>query len=410
MSEKLRQKLNNWIKTLDSKIILKKDLKNFIWTNKDYRTEGQLQMATEYLESLGYEVVTKLPTTKPKKSKKEPVEVEIDDNKDEEYEEFDIDLLNDLMDGSVEEEQSQQEIALSSNSVTMYLRDLNTIDTSLLTQEQEQDLIIKAQAGDSFAFDDIIYHNTKLVINIAKKYKNKASGILGFEDLIQEGNLGLMEAVEKFNPQLGFKFSTYATWWIKQKILRCLSNDSRTIRLPVHTVEMALIIKKIQKEYYDIHEETPTTQWVANYINQNGLFKRNNRKLPYSAKEIQTVLDYWNNQTPVSLSKPVGEDEDSTLGDFIPSNLPSPTQAIEKSYMAEDLQKAIDDVLNDRERKVICLRFGINRDRSYTLEEVGNLLDVSRERIRQIESKALRKLSRGSQASNLRGYLEGINE
>ena len=408
MSEKLRQKLNNWIKTLDSKIILKKDLKNFIWTNKDYRTEGQLRMATVYLESLGYKVVTRLPTTKPKKPKKEPVEVEIDEN--EEYEEFDIDLLNDLMDGAVEEEQPQQESAISTDSVAMYLRDLNTVDTSLLTQEQEQDLIIKAQAGDSFAFDDIIYHNTKLVINIAKKYKNKANGILGFEDLIQEGNLGLMEAVEKFNPQFGFKFSTYSTWWIKQKILRCLSNDSRTIRLPVHTVEMALMIKRIQKDYYDIHEEVPTDQWIADYINQNGLFKRNNRKLPYSAKDIQTILDYWNNQTPVSLSKPVGEDEDSTLGDFIPSNLPSPTQAIEKSYMAEDIRKAIDDVLNDRERKVICLRFGINRDRSYTLEEIGNILDVSRERIRQIESKALRKLSRGSQAINLRGYLEGINE
>ena len=408
MSEKLRQKLNNWIKTLDSKTILKKDLKNFIWTNKDYRTEGQLKMATEYLESLGYKVVTKLSTTKPKKPKKEPVEVEIDEN--EEYEEFDIDLLNDLMDGTVEEEQQQQERIMSSNSVTMYLRDLESVDTSLLTQEQEQDLITRAQSGDSFAYDDIIYHNTKLVINIAKRYKNKANGILGFDDLIQEGNLGLMKAVEMFNPQLGFKFSTYATWWIKQRILRSLSNDSRTIRLPVHTIETALVIKKIQKEYYDLHEEIPSNQWVADYINQNGLLQKNNRKLPYSASDIKTVLDYWANQTPVSLSKPVGEDEDSTLGDFIPSNLPSPTQAVESSYMGEDLRKAINEVLNDKERRVICLRFGIDRDRNYTLEEVGNLLNVSRERIRQIESKALRKLSRGSQAANLRGYLEGINE
>jgi len=408
MSEKLRRKLNNWIKTLDSKTILKKDLKNFIWTNKDYRTEGQLQMAIGYLESLGYKVVTKLPTTKPKKSKKEPVEVEINEN--EEYEEFDVDLLNDLIDATVEDEQPQQERVVSSDSVTMYLRDLNAVDTSTLTQEQEQDLITRAQAGDSFAFDDIIYHNTKLVINIAKKYKNKVSGILGFEDLIQEGNIGLMKAVKMFKPQLGFRFSTYATWWIKQHILRSLSNDGRTIRLPIHMIDMALTIKKIQKDYYTVHEEMPTDQWIADYINQNGLLKQTSRKIPYSAEDIRTILDYWNNQTPVSLSKPVGEDEDSTLGDFIPSNLPSPTQAVEKSYMAEDLQKAINAVLDDRERKVICLRFGINRDRCYTLEEIGNMLNVSRERIRQIENKALRKLSKGSQATNLRGYLEGINE
>ena len=270
--------------------------------------------------------------------------------------------------------------------VRMYLKDIGKIP--LLTPERELELAQLAAAGDKKAKDELIRANLRLVVSIAKKHINKGMFLL---DLIQEGNLGLMKAVEKFDHQKGFKFSTYATWWIRQAISRAIADQARTIRIPVHMVETIHKVSRTTRQLLQELGREPTSDEIAERLNMT-----NER-----VREIMKIA-----QDPVSLETPIGEEEDSHLGDFIPDDdTPAPADAASATILREVIEKEL-NTLTPREAHVIKLRFGLYDGRTRTLEEVGKEFDITRERIRQIEAKALRKLRHPSRARHLRGFLD----
>ncbi len=272
------------------------------------------------------------------------------------------------------------------DSVRMYLKEIGKIP--LLNAEQERALAQKMQAGDKDAKDTLVESNLRLVVSIAKKYMNRGLSLL---DLIQEGNIGLIKAVDKFDYEKGFKFSTYATWWIRQAITRAIADQARTIRIPVHMVETINKLTRVQRQLIQDLGREPTIDELAEKMN-----------MPVDKiRDIQRI-----SQDPVSIDKPVGEEEDSHLVDFIPSDeYVSPDDEVSRELLKEDLIKVL-DLLTEREAKVIRLRFGLDDDKQRTLEEVGRSLGVTRERIRQIEAKSIRKLGRSSYAKRLEGYTD----
>ncbi|MEF2884215.1 MAG: RNA polymerase sigma factor RpoD, partial [Ruminococcus sp.] len=256
--------------------------------------------------------------------------------------------------------------------VKVYLKDIGKVP--LLSSEEEVDLAIRISNGDIAARQRLSEANLRLVVSIAKRYLGRG---MQFLDLIQEGNLGLIKAVEKFDYTKGFKFSTYATWWIRQAITRAIADQARTIRIPVHMVETINKVKKVQSQLLHQNGHEPTPDEIADEID-----------MPVDkVREIMRVA-----QEPVSLETPIGEEEDSHLGDFIPDNdAPAPADAASHTMLREQLADVL-STLTPREEKVLRLRFGLEDGRSRTLEEVGKEFNVTRERIRQIEAKALRKL------------------
>ena len=275
---------------------------------------------------------------------------------------------------------------VSDDSVRLYLREIGKIP--LLSSEEEMDLARRIVEGDKKAKDKMAEANMRLVVSIAKRYSGRG---LDFLDLIQEGNTGLLRAVEKFDPDKGFKFSTYATWWIRQAITRAIADQARTIRIPVHMVETINKLIRVSRQLLQELGREPLPEEIA-------------EELDMPVERVREILKI--SQEPVSLETPIGEEEDSHLGDFIQDdNVPVPAEAAAATLLKEQLGEVL-DTLTDREQKVLRLRFGMNDGRARTLEEVGKEFDVTRERIRQIEAKALRKLRHPSRSRKLRDYLD----
>jgi RNA polymerase primary sigma factor len=270
--------------------------------------------------------------------------------------------------------------------VKIYLKEIGRVP--LLTAEEEIELASRMMQGDTYARRRLSEANLRLVVSVAKKYVGRG---MQFLDLIQEGNLGLIKAVEKFDYTKGFKFSTYATWWIRQAITRAIADQARTIRIPVHMVETITKVKKASSQLLHKNGHEPTPEDIAIELNMS----------PERVREIIRIA-----QDPVSLETPIGEEEDSHLGDFIPDDdAPAPAEAASHTLLKEQLSDVL-GTLTDREARVLKLRFGLTDGRQRTLEEVGREFNVTRERIRQIEAKALRKLRHPSRSKKLRDFLD----
>ena len=270
--------------------------------------------------------------------------------------------------------------------VRLYLKEIGRIP--LLTSEMEKELAIKMMEGDEAAKNKLVESNLRLVVSVAKKYVGRG---MYFLDLIQEGNLGLMKAVEKFDYSKGYKFSTYATWWIRQSITRAIADQARTIRIPVHMVETIHKASRYSRQMYQELGREATTDELA-------------EKMDMPTEKIREIMKIA--QDPVSLETPIGEEEDSHLGDFIPDDdTPTPAEAASSAVLREVIERELNS-LTPREAHILKLRFGLYDGRVRTLEEVGDEFDITRERIRQIEAKALRKLRHPSHAKNLKSFLD----
>ena len=279
----------------------------------------------------------------------------------------------------------QEGIAID-DPVRLYLKEIGRVP--LLTNDREKVLAERMMEGDESAKTELVEANLRLVVSIAKRYVGRG---MYFLDLIQEGNLGLMKAVEKFDYTKGYKFSTYATWWIRQAITRAIADQARTIRIPVHMVET-------------IHKVSRYSRQMLQELGREATAEEIGEKMGMSSDKVREIMKIA--QDPVSLETPIGEEEDSHLGDFIPDDdTPSPADATSTNILREELERQL-HTLTPREEHVIKLRFGLYDGRTRTLEEVGKEFDITRERIRQIEAKALRKLRHPSRARHLRGFME----
>ena len=302
-----------------------------------------------------------------------------------EEEDTDLPLLDDAQIGRLEHELSAEGVALD-DPVKAYLKEIGQVP--LLSAEEEQTLARAARAGDADARRRLSEANLRLVVSVAKRYAGRG---LPFLDLIQEGNLGLMKAAEKFEPDRGFKFSTYATWWIRQSITRAIADQGRTIRIPVHLVEHINRVRKTAGELLRKNGREPTAEEIAVRLEME----------PDRVRELLQLA-----QEPVSLETPVGEEEDAHLEDFIQDEEAGiPVDEAGRQLLRRELMSVLKS-LTPREERVITLRFGLDDGQPRTLEELGKEFNVTRERIRQIEAKALRKLRHPSRAKRLRDYLE----
>lgn len=366
--EKFTEKLNELIKLAkkEKNLLMPEEINNYF---KDMNlSPDKIEEIYDYLEKNGIEVLRMTETP------------EVDD-----------DIILEMT--SEEEEEDIESIDLSvpegisiEDPVRMYLKEIGKVP--LLTAEEEVELAKRMEAGDEEAKKRLAEANLRLVVSIAKRYVGR--GML-FLDLIQEGNLGLIKAVEKFDYKKGYKFSTYATWWIRQAITRAIADQARTIRIPVHMVETINKLIRVQRQLLQELGREPYPEEIAEEMH-----------LPVErVREIQKI-----SQEPVSLETPIGEEEDSHLGDFIQDeNVPVPADAAAFTLLKEQLSEVL-ETLTEREQKVLRLRFGLDDGRQRTLEEVGTVFEVTRERIRQIEAKALRKLRHPSRSRKLKDYLD----
>ena len=303
-------------------------------------------------------------------------------------------VSNEANDEPEDDDEDDGEIMVNDNStkdikindpVRMYLKEIGRIN--LLTSEEEYEYALQVEEGNEDAKRILAESNLRLVVSIAKRYVGRG---MAFLDLIQEGNIGLMKAVEKFNPSKGYKFSTYATWWIRQAITRAIADQARTIRVPVHMVETINKLARIQRQLTQELNREPSDKELA-------------EKLGITEEKVREVMKI--SQEPVSLETPIGEEDDSHLGDFVPDErMMSPEEYATAELLKEELCSVL-DTLTEREEKVLKLRFGLEDGQCRTLEEVGQIFGVTRERIRQIEAKALRKMRHPSRSKKLKDFL-----
>ena len=341
---------------------------NDFFTDMELTTD-QMEKVFDYLEANNIDVLR--------------ISADTDDDAD-----MDIDgIISDEEDVDMENiDLSVPEGVSIEDPVRMYLKEIGKVP--LLSAEREIELAQRMEDGDEDAKKELAEANLRLVVSIAKRYVGR--GML-FLDLIQEGNLGLIKAVEKFDYHKGYKFSTYATWWIRQAITRAIADQARTIRIPVHMVETINKLIRVSRQLLQELGREPLPEEIA-------------KELDMPVDRVREILKI--SQEPVSLETPIGEEEDSHLGDFIQDdNVPVPAEAAAQTLLKEQLDEVL-DTLTEREQKVLRLRFGMNDGRARTLEEVGKEFDVTRERIRQIEAKALRKLRHPSRSRKLRDYLD----
>ena len=319
----------------------------------------------------------------------EPDEEEILNSEEEEFLELDEETLEEMK--KIEKESqnlddSMPEAVGLSDSVRMYLKEMGKYP--LMTAEQEVECAKKIEQGDVSAKEELAEANLTLVVSIAKKYLGRG---MSFLDLIQEGNIGLMKAVERFDYRKGYKFSTYATWWIKQAITRAIADQARTIRIPVHMVDTINKVMRAQRELLNELGREPELEEIA-------------ERMGITPERVNEVLKLA--QEPVSLETPIGEEEDSHLGDFIQDeHIATPVQAATNTLLREKLIEVMDS-LSDREKRVLIMRYGLDDGKERTLEEVGKEFNVTRERIRQIEAKALWKIKHPNKSRKLRDFLE----
>ena len=335
------------------------------------------------MKNLGIEILEK-------KEEKVSVDFSADDDLTLDMESIDDDVVDKI---GKEEDIEMDKLDLSlpkgisiDDPVRMYLKEIGKIP--LLKPHEEVELAKRMMEGDEIAKQRLVEANLRLVVSIAKRYVGR--GML-FLDLIQEGNLGLIKAVEKFDYERGFKFSTYATWWIRQAITRAIADQARTIRIPVHMVETINKLIRVSRQLLQELGRDPKPEEIA-------------KEMDMSEEKVREIMKIA--QDPVSLETPIGEEEDSHLGDFIPDeDALAPAEAAAYSLLKDQIEEVLES-LNEREQKVLKLRFGLEDGRARTLEEVGKEFDVTRERIRQIEAKALRKLRHPSRSKKLRDYLD----
>jgi RNA polymerase primary sigma factor len=292
--------------------------------------------------------------------------------------------LEEEVDEELEEEGEVLEGEADHDPVKMYLQEIGRV--SLLSREQEIELASRVVAGEKWARDQLIVANLRLVVSIAKRYMGRG---LSFLDLIQEGNLGLMRAVEKFDHTKGYKFSTYATWWIRQAITRAIADQSRTIRIPVHMIETVRELQRLKKEHLQEHGSAPDLEALSTELG-----------IPQEKiKQVENVSPYT-----TSLERPIGEDEEDTLGDFIEDkDAPSPTKETYRMFLVEELDKALNQ-LTDREKEILKLRYGLEDGHPRTLKDVARVFNITRERVRQIEIKALEKLKHPTRKEELQKF------
>lgn len=364
---KFEEKLKNLVALgKKKKSILEIQEINEVFSDMELEAE-QMEKIFEYLESQNIDVLRISPDT----DDADDVEILLTDEDEVDMEKIDLSVPDGI---SIED------------PVRMYLKEIGKVP--LLSAEEEIELAKRMAEGDEDSKKRLAEANLRLVVSIAKRYVGR--GML-FLDLIQEGNLGLIKAVEKFDYQKGFKFSTYATWWIRQAITRAIADQARTIRIPVHMVETINKLIRVSRQLLQELGREPLPEEIA-------------EELDMPVERVREILKI--SQEPVSLETPIGEEEDSHLGDFIQDdNVPVPAEAAAATLLKEQLGEVL-DTLTDREQKVLRLRFGMNDGRARTLEEVGKEFDVTRERIRQIEAKALRKLRHPSRSRKLRDYLD----
>ena len=352
--------------------LIEKGKKNGVLTQKELNDAlSEMQISPEAyekvldsLEAMGVDVVSEVT---------EPPEEEL--------------MMDDGEEFSAENEDlSVPEGIATDDPVRMYLKEIGKVP--LLTAEEELEIAQRMAAGDEEARKKLSESNLRLVVSIAKRYVGRG---MQFLDLIQEGNLGLIKAVEKFDYSKGYKFSTYATWWIRQAITRAIADQARTIRIPVHMVETINKLIRVSRQLLQEYGREPTPEEIA-------------KEMGVSEEKVREITKIA--QEPVSLETPIGEEEDSHLGDFIPDDdIPAPAEAAAFTMLKEQLTDVL-DTLTPREEKVLRLRFGLDDGRARTLEEVGREFNVTRERISQIEAKALRKLRHPSRSKKLKDFLE----
>src|SRR5699024_1137880 len=369
----------------------------------DYYSELEKEDITEIKEKLAEIEIEIVEDDKQRSSIEEFEEDDdlIDDDDEDIVDDLDEDDIEKELEVNKKEEKTQKELRAEQRKneslhmvkgvavddpVKMYLKEIGKIP--LLTADEEVELAKRMEAGDVYAKKRLAETNLRLVVSIAKRYVGRG---MNFLDLIQEGNLGLMKAVEKFDYKKGFKFSTYATWWIRQAITRAIADQARTIRIPVHMVETINKLVRIERQLLQDLGREPTNEEIS-------------KEMGIDVEKVREVRKIA--QEPVSLETPIGEEEDSHLGDFIEDDTATaPDDAADFTMLKEQLNDIL-GTLNERERKVLELRFGLTDGTPRTLEEVGKEFDVTRERIRQIEAKALRKLKHPSRSQKLKDFIE----